>query len=135
MTYLLIQEKNRRDDRLTKGLRNEAKEGLKSAAALLSSNFSHIAILMSLRSKGGQQEMEVVREYVWSDMNRVVIAAVGLDLDLYPGLAWDWRQPKETKTVEIISYLNRLLRYHPSDMPTSDDDKYRDCYKHLSPLG
>ncbi|KAL1984045.1 hypothetical protein VTN96DRAFT_9642 [Rasamsonia emersonii] len=60
MSYFIVQVKNRSDDTLSKSLRNEARESLKSAADILPRPPSHMAMLMSLRSKDGQRDIGVV---------------------------------------------------------------------------
>ncbi|KAL1979111.1 hypothetical protein VTN96DRAFT_6838 [Rasamsonia emersonii] len=152
MTYLIIQVKNRRNDSLTNALRNEAKEALKSAAGLLLTSSPHLGILMSLRSREGQQEMDVVyplerpaqrppsgrqgkkmgdTNYVWNDMNRVVIAAVGMGVDLYPGVGFGHRPENEPQTVEMVQYLNSLLD-QTAEMPTKEENSYYEYL--LSPV-
>lgn len=180
MTYFIVQVKNRRDDSLTPGLRNEARDALKSAAMLLpSSSSAHVALLVSLRSKSGQGDMDIAYpakrstetgevppprasqknkkkkkkssqiaggssggggaqpsttpEYIWKDgeLKRVVIVAVGMDLDLYPGLGFGSEPKEEPETVEIVGYLKSLLNC-TSEMPTATQDSY---YDHLATLG
>lgn len=84
-------------------------------------------------SSGGGAQPSTTPEYIWKDgeLKRVVIVAVGMDLDLYPGLGFGSEPKEEPETVEIVGYLKSLLNC-TSEMPTATQDSY---YDHLATLG
>lgn len=183
MTYIVIQVKNRRDDDLSHGLRNEARYALDSAAKHLPSSQAHIALMMSLRGKLSRGEVDIIYppldlrsegagqgqpatiskrtprsrrrgnrkgipgqptpqssdsgflrapKYIWNDGAKVVLAAVGLDTDIYPGLRFrDGSESEPQETQRVVDYMQRLLDC-TSEFAFASQDPY---YKHLATLG
>ncbi|KAB8219267.1 hypothetical protein BDV33DRAFT_204584 [Aspergillus novoparasiticus] len=147
MSYIIIQVKNRQNDKFTPGFRNEAKSSLKSAANLLPST-PHLGIMLSLRGKDNQAQVEVVypketeksprgggafgQIYLFNDMERVVVAAVGLDHTIYPSLIHPKDDTNKPHTsLESIEVLRRLVAFKAGTHPSSESS----YHKNLTPLG
>src|SRR2546421_9395203 len=78
------------------------------------------------------RQRPAVNTYVWDDeLKRVVIAAVGMNLDLYPGLGFPGEPKEESETAETVGYLTSLLNC-TSEVVTANQDPY---YEHLSMIG
>ncbi|KAN0084865.1 hypothetical protein V8E54_001332 [Elaphomyces granulatus] len=101
MTYLIVQVKNRQDDQLGHGLLNEADYTISRAASRLPEVPACLGIFMALRCKKnpGIQVAHPQRQtktrlrsfnkgtaYAWQKPTCLVIAAVGLNPSLYPGV-------------------------------------------------
>ena len=101
MTYLIVQVKNRQDDQVGHGLLNEADYTISKAASNLPEVPACLGIFMALRCKKnpGIQVAHPQRQtkrrlrsfnketaYAWQKPTRLVIATVGLNSSLYPGI-------------------------------------------------
>jgi hypothetical protein len=102
ITYLIVQVKNRQDDHLGSAAMVEADYAISRAASSLPKVPACLGIFMALRCKGNpglqvahpteQYKMRLrsgkrENQYKWSDPKRLVLAAVGLDDSIYPGIA------------------------------------------------
>lgn len=148
MSYVVVQVKNRKNDILSRGLKNEARDALKSAADGLGDR-DHIAVMMSLRGKGGQEGVELVQppvrqetvrrnrpgpfkiNYDWEQPKRLLIVAVGMSLDVYPGIGLQDKPQDEPVTRQIVETFKNLLGYTTA----VDASAHGLYYEHLSPLG
>ncbi|OJJ79312.1 uncharacterized protein ASPGLDRAFT_61906 [Aspergillus glaucus CBS 516.65] len=120
ISYVMIQVKNRSRDKLTQGFRNESRACVADSARLLEQTSgcsrprSHLGIMMSLR---GQQEPDAQliysnkvskdvpeeNRYVYDNLEWLVIAAVGMNFAVYPGLL----HPRDS--VDHPGYSNQVL--------------------------
>lgn len=102
MSFIVIQVKNRQDDRLTARLKSEADFTISSAAEALPKKSAYMGILMALR---GKPDVNVAMEPSESDQKkwtrskdkkqRVMVVASGLDHKIYPGMASNSEECKE----------------------------------------
>lgn len=153
MSYFLLQIKNRGHDAMTGVLRNEAKDSLQTAANLLPSTAAHISLMMSLRARKEEEKVEVVypaprsktssrankkkdsgkmgKNFAFYDTARVVIAAVGMSLDLYRGFLHPRENMLHQETSgESLKILKRLL----ACTSETHTDRTGDYHNHLAPL-
>lgn len=70
------------------------------------------------------------RKYNWASDERVVIAAVGLDLQLYRGIAFSESYWLEKETRHILGCFRNLLKL-TSEVPVVEDDPY---YRRFVPI-
>ncbi|CRG89919.1 5-oxoprolinase (ATP-hydrolysing) [Talaromyces islandicus] len=104
MSFIVIQVKNRQGDRLTGGLKEEADFTISRAAQALPKTSAYMGILMALRTDQKPQ-VNIVAEPSNSDRKkrtssndnkkRVKVVAVGLDHNIYPGMASKSDESKE----------------------------------------
>ena len=150
MSFLVIQIKNRRDDSLTSDLKNEARGSLTSAAQLLDSKVAHVAVMMSLRADGEKEAVQVIEPaenlpspgtrkkishgsstYIWESQKRLLIAAVGTSLNIYPGIGFSNDPERESQTQAILEIFKSLLNC-TGEMRFPVTDEF---FGHLCPLG
>jgi hypothetical protein len=120
MTSLIVQVKNRRDDQLGAAVIVEADHAISRAASSLPEVPACLGILMALRcnknpgvevahpkERGGKHLRTFKKEnvYTWPKPKRLVLAAVGLDASIYPGIESINRQDAK----EIRQILRDLL--------------------------
>lgn len=143
MSFITVQVKNRKKDVLEEGLRNEARTALRNGLGGLSASIAHIGLMLALKGEKCREDADIAYpmeppkkelrsghqaqntgKYSFNDMNRVVAAFVGMDLDLYPGLI----HPKDNSGTPgassgVLDILKALLALH------DDDDKKNDVYR------
>lgn len=151
MTYILIQVKDRaRDRNITRSLGNVAKDLLKTASQELhpetthskkakskkAKSKRHLGIMIALRGKRDKASVDVVYpdtanekkpepgDFHFNDLERVIVVAVGMDFNIYPGLL----HPRDSvsypgPSADVLMLLKRLL-FCTSDVYTSGMSKY-----------
>ena len=69
-------------------------------------------------------------KYNWNNLNRIVLVALGMDLDIYPGIGFSSQPKNEPETASIVKMLRSLLNLS-SEIVTAVPDPY---YSHLAVL-
>lgn len=132
MSYAVIEVRNFDEDTTTEDFEEDVTYSLKKNAMLVEratredndiNPVPHIGIIMPPRGQEGYTGVEVIypsvmsdtplglsETYNFHDLERVVVAVVGLDLSVYPGLL----HPKDTDenhsdSIETIKVLRKLL--------------------------
>lgn len=120
-SYIIIQVKNRKDDVLGDGLKQESCGACSDAAGLLGPAVPDLGMLMSLRSKSGNERMEVVHLVEQNfgpetrpknkpkEMPKVIITSVGMNQALFPGVSFPDEDFGIGETQLIFRYLKDLL--------------------------
>lgn len=83
-----------------------------------------------MRKKPRSRDDNSGRQYNWTSEERVVIAAVGLGLELYDGIAYSDNPWLEKETRQILDCFRSLLKL-TSEVPMGEGDPY--C-KRLVPI-
>lgn len=137
MSYVVVEVRNKKDDELSRDMRLEALMTLKNAARELPRTPSHISLLMCLQGEADTQgansvgKSEVIHPLEhpgvipdknvcgrvqtqnlceWDHMNRIVVATVGLDSNVFPGLRYG---DGNESTEDLLECMRRLLHcYH-----------------------
>ena len=112
MTFIAVQVKNRKGDKLTADLRNEARFSSDTTAEQWETNdklnIPYIFIMMSLRCQ--QEAVEILpsnkserygrRESRESDS--IVVLATGMNLDLYPGVVLEETMEQSVESLDLL---------------------------------
>jgi len=117
MTFIAVQVKNRKGDKLTAGLRNEARFSSDSTAEQWETNdklnIPYIFIMMSLRFQQGDVEIlpsnksERYGRRKSQESDSIVVLATGMSLDLYPGVALEETMEQSVESLDLLGTRNR----------------------------
>ena len=142
MSCIAVQVKNRKKDVLGDKLRGDSQTDLKRGLGNLSTSIAHIGLMLSLKGQKGKEDADITypperqdkesrsgskapgKKYCFNDMNRVVAAIVGMDLDLYPGLI----HPNDNRGAPgassgVLEILKALLALRDEDDGANDEYK------------
>ena len=142
MTFCAVQIKNRKNDSLTSGLKNNAVSSLESAVEAMGLSGNYLGIMMCLRSQDTAptpafdipvpERRRRSRSYNWSSRpKKLVVVAVGLHEILYPFLNI-CGGIRTAETDAILPLLRHLLDCIPGlSLPQDADISY---VRHLMPV-
>jgi hypothetical protein len=112
MTFIAVQVKNRKGDKLTAGLRNEACFSFDTTAEQWETNnklnIPYIFIMMSLRCQ--QEAVEILPSNKSERYSRgesresdsIVVLATGMSLDLYPGVELEETMEQSVESLDLL---------------------------------